>query len=62
MGPGTAERAIERIEAALARIDKAALPAAADDGLRERHEHLREAAGQALRRIDALLNARQGEN
>ena len=59
---GSAERALERIEAALARIDKAALPGVADDGLAERHERLREATGQALRRLDALLAARQGKD
>ncbi|MEO6091459.1 MAG: hypothetical protein ABIT04_02295 [Novosphingobium sp.] len=62
MGTGSAERALERIEAALARIDQAALPAASDDGLAERHRRLREATGQALRRLDALLAAQPSQD
>ena len=56
------ERALQRIDAALARIERAARqrpaapgPAAGDPELAQRHARLREAVGQSLRQLDALI-------
>jgi hypothetical protein len=48
--------ALARIDAALARIDRAdSRPAPSDSDLAARHQHLREAATQTLRQLDALI-------
>ena len=60
------ERALQRIEAALARIERAAQhrPAVAsapagDPELARRHARLRDAVGQSLRQLDALIAEQQ---
>jgi hypothetical protein len=61
MSGGPIETALVRIEAALDRIEGAAVALPADDGaLRERHERLRQAVGQSLRQLDTLLAGQKG--
>jgi hypothetical protein len=60
MDGASCEKALERIEAALIRIENAAgRPAAAADELRARHERLRSAVTQSLRQLDELLANQQ---
>jgi len=60
MDGGSAEKALERIEAAIARIERASTrPNAADEALRTRHERLRSAVTQSLRELDELLAGQQ---
>lgn len=50
------DQALGRIEAALSRIEQAAeTDARPDRELAERHERLREAVGQSLQQLDALI-------
>jgi len=50
------DNALSRMEAALARIERAAIQAPADDtDLVHRHDLLRAAVGESLRELDALL-------
>jgi hypothetical protein len=60
------ERALQRIDAALARIEGAArqrptgsATSTGDPELAERHARLREAVGQSLRQLDALIGEQQ---
>lgn len=61
MDGGSFENALGRIEAAIARIERAASqpaaaqPSAVDAELLARHEKLRAAVGQSLRQLDDLL-------
>jgi hypothetical protein len=60
MDAANCENALERIEAALIRIENAAdRPAAAAEDLRARHERLRVAVTQSLRQLDELLAGQQ---
>jgi hypothetical protein len=54
------ELALDRIEAALARIDNAASrDTTSQDDLAERHQRLREAVAQSLRQLDGLLGGQR---
>ena len=62
MAGDRSERALQRIDAALARIERAAQrrppPSSAPAGdpeLAHRHARLRDAVGQSLRQLDALI-------
>jgi len=61
MDGGSFEKALGRIEAAIARIERvasqpaAAPPASVDETLLARHEELRAAVSQSLRQLDELL-------
>jgi len=60
MDGGSVENALDRIEAALARIESAATrPIQAEQALRARHERLRTAVTQSLRQLDELLANQQ---
>lgn len=60
MTGGSVENALDRIEAAIVRIERAAArPAPADEALRARHERLRTAVTQSLRQLDDLLANQQ---
>lgn len=52
------EQALNRIEAAMQRLERAAKHLAGDRGLRQRHARLRAAVSESLRELDALLAAR----
>jgi hypothetical protein len=54
------ELALDRIEAALARIENAASrDATSQDDLAERHQRLRAAVAQSLRQLDGLLGGQR---
>jgi hypothetical protein len=54
------ELALDRIEAALARIENAASrDATSQDYLAERHQRLRAAVAQSLRQLDGLLGGQR---
>lgn len=54
------ESALQRIDAALARLESVAdRPEQADLALQTRHDRLREAVAQSLRQLDDLLEGRE---
>ena len=56
MDGGSVENSLDRIEAAIARIERAAgRLGSADEALLARHERLRSAVTQSLRQLDQLL-------
>jgi hypothetical protein len=60
MEGASVENLMQRIEAALTRIENAVPNAAAsDEGLAVRHERLRTAVSQSLQQLDRLLASRQ---
>lgn len=61
MDGGSIEKAVERIEAALARIENAAQQSVDDAaGLEARHVGLKQAVANSLRQIDDLIAGQQG--
>ena len=62
MSQERAEQALNRLEAAIARIERAARPVAtSDSGLAERHEQLRSAVARSLRQLDTLIESQPAE-
>lgn len=68
MNGGSFENALERIEAAVARIERASAahleraadrPSQSEQALADRHERLRAAVGQSLRQLDDLIAGQQ---
>ena len=56
MDGGSVENSLRRIETALERLERiASAPAASDDDLQVRHEKLRAAVSQSLRKLDVIL-------
>lgn len=60
MNGASFDQALDRLEAAIARIERAAAqpataPSPVDEALQARHERLRAAVSQSLRQLDELL-------
>ncbi|RYG33620.1 MAG: hypothetical protein EON93_09330 [Burkholderiales bacterium] len=55
------DKALSRIEVALARLERAvSRPPAGDADLRQRHEQLKTTVSQALAELDAVIARQQG--
>ena len=61
MDGGSIESALDRIDDALARLERAvSRPLPEESGLRERHERLKASVSQALEELDAVIARQRG--